>query len=153
MDTSNKYIEMCGSANELQIKWEPRQGDFASGLKTGFILRHLPREGESLSWLPLHDQLLEMLKDTHTLGAVLQGLYWFYEPEHFCPNQGDDLVTCSCASAGVERRKGLDTIEQFALAYIMDELYKKQWNGSRWVGRAEWVRYNEPLAVAGAEQT
>jgi hypothetical protein len=134
MDTSNKYIEMCGSANELQLKWEPRQGDFASCLKTGFILKHLPREGESLSWLPRQDQLLDMLKGTHTVGAVLQGLYEFYEPEHFCPDADNDVVTCGCEALGVERRKGLDTIEQFALAYVMDELYKKRWDGTMWKG-------------------
>ncbi len=82
---------------------------------------------------PQLDKLLELLKDTHTLGAILQGLYWFYEPEHFCPNSDNDVVTCKCALVGTERRKTFDTIEQFALAFVMDELYKKRWNGSAWI--------------------
>jgi hypothetical protein len=58
------------------------------------------------------------------------------------------LLKCNCASAGIERRKGFETVEQFVLAYVMDELYKKQWSGQRWVSREEWVRYPERTTPA-----
>jgi len=121
MDTSEKYFQMYSLAHELRVSLEPR---IDNTVKTS------PFHGP-----PRVDTLLDMLKKTHTVGAVLQGLYEFYEPEHFCPDQGNELITCNCASKGVERRKGFESVEQFALAYVMDELYKKQWNGRHWVSR------------------
>jgi len=86
-------------------------------------------------WLPRQDQLQDMLKDTHTLGAIIQGLYWFYDPEHFCPDSDNDIITCECKSVRKERTKLFNTIDQFTLAFVMDELYEKKWNGSDWINR------------------
>lgn len=87
-------------------------------------------------FLPSQNYLQKMLENTHTLGAIIQGLYWFYDPEHFCPND-DDIIACDCESIGKERRKMFNTIEQFTLAFVMNELYEKHWNGSVWIKNDE----------------
>ena len=112
MDKSVKYQDMWDAAVDLHTEGMPVKA-------------------------PRLDLMLEALKDTHTFGSVMQGLYGFYEPEHFCPNSDDDIITCRCEALGIERRKGLDTIEQFALAFVMGELYDKRWDGSEWVGCTE----------------
>ena len=75
---------------------------------------------------------MDFRSKAHTLGAVIQGLYEFYEPEHYCLNADDAFRPCNCASIGVERRKEFDMIEQFALAFVMEELYNKRWDGTKW---------------------
>ncbi len=124
MDMSKVYVKMCGQANELQKLYE----------------LHLKTDDESheyfdddFIWLPRQDQLLALLKDTHTIGVILQGLYWFCDPEHFCPNSDDEVSSCKCTSIGIERRKTFTSIEQFTLAFVMDELFDKVWNGEDWV--------------------
>jgi len=149
MDTSKEYIKMCEKAKELQSSHTLKIGDYVVRFwrpeNAGWRIRSSAGDGivnwisidshtiignnwahyrDEVIWLPYQDQLQELLKDSHTLGAILRGLYWFY----------DDDVTCKCAEIGIARRKMLDTIEQFTLAFVMDELYKKKWNdeGERW---------------------
>ncbi len=86
-------------------------------------------------WLPRQDQLQEMLKGSHTIVAIIQGLHWFCDPDHFCPDNDNEHKNCKCYEIGIERRKMFKTIEQFTLAFVMDELYKKKWNGSEWIKR------------------
>ena len=145
---------MCENAHQIQLKWKPQDGDFAYtkgdevdggeySERVSIIWNELMPLGyhnwddrwylPSSAWLPRIDQLCDMIKNTHTIGATIQGLYWFYEPEHFCPNSDDDFMTCKCADIGIERRKRFNTIEKFALAFVMDEVYKKRWNGFEWI--------------------
>ena len=126
MDKSEQNIKMCESAKEIQ-KLVQDNFDGTCGSKEDFW--GYSERKDRLVWLPRQDQLQEMLKDTHTLGAIIQGLYWFYEPEHFCPDNDNDIINCNCESIGKERRKIFNTIEQFTLAFVMDELYNKEWNG------------------------
>ena len=130
MDTTKQYIKMCESAKEIQ-KLVQNNLDGTYGSKEDFW-KYSERK-DRLVWLPRQDQLQEMLKDTHTLGAIIQGLYWFYEPEHFCPDTDNEYRECKCSSIGIERRKMFETIEQFTLAFVMGALYDKKWDGSDWI--------------------
>ena len=130
MDISKQYIKMCESAKEIQ-KLVQDNFDGTYGSEKDFW--GYSERKDRLVWLPRQDQLQKMLKDTHTLGAIIQGLYWFYEPEHFCPDTDNEYRECKCSSIGIERRKMFETIEQFTLAFVMDELYNKKWDGSDWI--------------------
>lgn len=160
MDTTNKYIEMCERAKDIQkfrldtAQWQDgdfvyTKGDEAEGGEYSECVKiiwnnkmpnggyhnwddhwYLPTE---CIWLPRQDQCQEIMKESHTLGAMIQDIYWFYEPEHFCPDQDNDYRECKCDEIGITRRKMFDSIEQLWLAVVMDELYKKEWNGSEWI--------------------
>lgn len=130
MDTTEQYIKMCESSKEIQ-KLVQHNLDNTYGSKEDFW-GYSDRKGR-LVWLPRQDQLQKMLKNTHTMGAIIQGLYWFYEPEQFCPDTDNKYRECKCSSTGIERRGIFETIEQVTLAFVMDELYKKKWNGSEWI--------------------
>lgn len=139
MDTSEKYIELCKQATEIQNAWIPEYGDFYADRQT---IRNVGTRHEKefvckrplpipFVWLPRIDQLQSMLKNTHTLGAILQGLYSFYDTDEFCPEEST-YKECKCEEIGILRRKMFDSIEQFQLAFLMDELYKKEWTGTEW---------------------
>ena len=153
MDKSEKYIEMCKQAIEVQRLWKRDDGDFAytdgdldsypqgtriiwhskmtnSGYHDWDSNWYIP---EGCVWLPRQDQLQEILKESHSMGTMIQDLYWFYDPEHFCPESDNEFRVCTCEQKGVERRTHFSTIEQLWLAVVMDEIYKKEWNGIEWL--------------------
>ena len=158
MDTTEKYRAMCEKAKELQNKHTLKIGDYVvrfwrsheaggrignsagngivdwvSGDSHTIIGDEWSHYRDEAIWLPYQDQLQEAMKESHTMGAMIQDLYWFYEPEHFCPDRDNDYIECKCEEIGTARRKMFTSIEQFWLAVVMDELYKKEWSGSEWI--------------------
>ena len=76
MDTSEKYIEMCSAAEEIQKGWEPIEGDYYSALGNPRI--YIPGQwGIGLNpgdvWLPRQDQLQDLFGDN--LKNILEGFY------------------------------------------------------------------------------
>ena len=67
------------------------------------------------------------------MGAMIMDLYWFYDPEHFCTSDDSEYSTCTCKQKGIERRTRFGSIEQLWLAVVMNEKYKKEWNGIEWL--------------------
>lgn len=68
-----------------------------------------------------------------TLGAVIQGLHEFYDPEHFCPS---DETCDECKTKGNYRRRAFKTIKQYMLAFTMQERFNKVWS----IALGEWVQ-------------
>jgi len=130
MDTTKQYIKMCESAKEIQ-KLVQNNLDGTYGSQKDFW--EYSERKDRLVWLPRQDQLQKMLKESHTIGAIIQGLYWFYDPEHFCLDNDNEYKECKCSSIGIERRKMFNSIEQFTLAFVMGALYDKKWDGSDWI--------------------
>lgn len=154
MDKSEKYIEMCRQAIEIQKLWKRNDGDFTytdgdldsypqgvriiwhrkmtnSGYHNWYSNWYMPR---GCIWLPRQDQLQDILSETCTLGYFISGLHEFFDPENLCPDADSEYPPCDkCSSAGKERRTMYETMEQWWLAFIMSELFTKKWNGSEWV--------------------
>lgn len=85
-------------------------------------------------FLPSQDYLQKMLGDIDkSCEMFIRKLNEFYNPERFCINREDDVITCKYEAIGTERRKMFITMEQITLAYVMNELYNKSWNGSEWI--------------------
>lgn len=143
MDTSIKYIEMC-NVKEIQDLWIPEYGDFyIDNHDTRRVIgTRIEKEFSSdrplpipFTWLPRQDQLQEIMKGTHTIGSLIKDLAEFYDPESVCPDTNDIDRKCKCQYIGKSRRLLFDSIEQFQLALSMDELYKKEWDGKRWISK------------------
>ena len=117
MDTSDKYVKMCGKAIEIQMAWVLANGDFEVRLKhgRGQVEVHHHREmtayykPEDHLWLPRQDQLQEMLS-------------WKF------PNKFRYIVFVFFRD-----NKQFTSMEQFWLAFVMKEKYGKTWNGEDWV--------------------
>ena len=140
MDTTPEYIKMCEKAEEIQKTWNPLDGDLHilvdDSYKSGYSdirltygitsLREerkvawLTRSSSTLGviWLPRQDQLQEMMKDglsTGIFGHTSRMVCYFEEHYKY------------------RNSLGIDNMEQLWLAFVMKELYSKQWNGSEWV--------------------
>ena len=126
MDKSADYINMCEQAVEIQKKWVSELGDFyTTNVSIGmeeyntYVFMGLLDEG--FIWLPRQDQLQDMLREKYPnhymfLKDMIIGFRnWFFEEDLFM---------------GMEH---FDSMEQLWLAYVMHELYSKQWSGTEWV--------------------
>jgi len=131
MDFSEKYIEMCSKASEIQELWKQDKGEYVAVYsseweyldkdhqvrkKTFKEIVILGVDGnyvtdESLCvWLPRQDQLQEIMEiDIHSV-----------RPFIILDQLMDRYIT----------RYGylLETIEQLWLAFFMSEKYKKYWD-------------------------
>jgi len=144
MDTTIQYINKCQGAKEIQKK-QLSTGDFFyippyanCGTTGSLIYTDDMKEdliGVDFVFLPRQDQLQEKLKESHSMGAMIQDLYWFYDPEHFCPETDDEYRICTCKQKGIERRTRFCSIEQLWLGVVMDEIYKKEWDGFEWFSK------------------
>lgn len=133
MDTSEKYIKMCGKTEEIQELWNPQRGDFYSSMreKEGLLTQaHLDlvefipfggikRIKHDMIWLPRQDQLQEIVikKDLEDYGASAELAHRF--------------------SRWVEKNCNIkhwnNSMEQLWLAFIMEEKYEKIWDSKEWV--------------------
>lgn len=131
MDNTNKYVEMCESAKEIQ-KLVKSNHDGTYGSKEDFWGYSMQKD--KLVWLPRLDQLQLMLSKTCTLGDFISGLHEFFEPESICLNTTSEYPLCKkCSEIGKERRTTYETMEQRWLAFVMTKLFTKKWNGTEWV--------------------
>ncbi|MCK9524509.1 MAG: hypothetical protein M0R49_01085 [Limnochordia bacterium] len=141
MDLTDKYIQMCQKATEIQALWEYLQGDW-------YVDKYFPscgagvleldvkdddsgdhfysresqieefRRDESV-WLPRQDQLqgiicLHWWKDEPPVNAVsvmLQVFGWWLD----------------------DRTPSFESMEQLLFAFMMSELFDKVWNGTDWI--------------------
>jgi len=139
MDTSETYIKMC-DCEEIQkgnefvegdIFYErlsqPQSGGYQAGVHFeyedytwGSHANDKTYTRERLVWLPRQDQLQAMVDGTggfyHTL-RELQG---------FAQSVINDIE-------GKHGNRGLNSMEQLWLAFVMSELYGKIWNGENWI--------------------
>ena len=125
MDTSETYIKM-GDCPEIQeFKPEFLEGEFVYHRGDGSSEADqagewLPDFDEYYIWLPRQDQLQAMADGTggfyHTL-RELQG---------FAQSVINDIE-------GKHGNRGLNSMEQLWLAFVMSELYGKIWNGENWI--------------------
>lgn len=129
MDISEKYIEMCGKAEEIQSDWIPEVGTYFNS-SMGGVCMYTGRLGTSgwtfeiicendiegrQVWLPRQDQLQDILSPIKRL-ELLNNFY--------------DFASRKCIEGG------LYSFEQLWLAFVMKETYGKIWNDEK----KEWVR-------------
>lgn len=123
MDTSETYIRMCEKAEELWRFRESAPGDF---IVTDGKVYVLPSSKVRPDSIPLwrQDQLQEMIlkhdKATPPAGLYLLERIWTYSMGEKSP-----VVT--------SEKFEVYSPEQFWLAFVMSQLYQKQWNGKEWV--------------------
>ena len=155
MDPSLQYVRMCKGATEIQNQWKFELGDYFSTIRqTALHERNLAtetddRKGFSIVdsywlndeltkkripepwvWLPRQDQLQEMLSDEHrifykdTVGKWPAGFIFMVVLDRF-------RAFLECEYDYTE----LDSAEQIWLAYVMDHVHEKRWDGSTWIPR------------------
>lgn len=139
MDTSEKYIEMCRAADEIQKIWKAEVGDYVFPPKThpcqairilcsmgelSYPSGYSPYRNKQLeTWLPRQDQLQDMIKPKElvTQFGVNQNLWGvLFEFDMFVMNER------------YYNPKRYSTMEQLWLAYVMYEKYEKIWDESEW---------------------
>ena len=134
MDTSETYILMCKQATEIQLDWEPAEGDFVDGDYPSVIrewsivqnqgsasLRPLfTTKGklawyrrEEMVWLPRQDQLQDMVN----YYSMVRVAHIIVEVDHM----------------NSPYYSKFDSLEKLWLAFVMKEGYDKEWDGKTWV--------------------
>ena len=132
---------MCGAAKEIQLQWKQDYGDFFVDekgeikcwisrdpghykVKKGFRICvkedviHLSK----YSWLPKQDQLIEM--------AQVPGRRYENVTQDFFNWTKVPYEVLSDTPATLFR-----SMEQIWLAFVMQQKFNKQWDGSEWVKR------------------
>ena len=133
MDTSERYIEMCRAAVEIQKTWNPHTGDFY--VSTSPFIRYtpqiisrvanfpMPASGEySETWLPRQDQLQDMIDDNF---VAIFDQFHKYLRELVYPDVANLTSGCTrCEICG--------SAEQHWLMFVMSEKHGKHWNDAEW---------------------
>jgi len=147
MDTSKEYIKMCEEAKEIQKRKDvTRDGDYFATddeyYEPGFFNCHdefecycktALAEGEGapkrMTWLPRQDQLQEMLlaDPDNRFDTTVCYITLTYNFARFCGIDDEDAEGMS----NVDLRK--ESLEVLWLAFVMAEMYSKEWNGKKWV--------------------
>ena len=140
MDTSEKYIEMCRAAEEIQ-KLKPTEADARTWFYCTEHKRFLEYNSEleyqwcgswndwhssdgeeRVIWLPRQDQLQDLLNDD--LRDIAEGFYDYMTTEGY-NYEYPEFNDARCKEFG--------SMEQLWLAYVMETKYGKQWDGTAWV--------------------
>ena len=133
MDTSKNYIRMCQQAEEIQTQWKPSEGDWCLykafvpkpyigvlsdlSLEVVLIYKEEARLND-YTWLPRQDQLQEMIfshKECTLPSAMIK-----------------DPIKGICRFIDKSCIGRFDSMEQLWLAFVMNENYRKIWNGYKW---------------------
>jgi len=108
MDTSPEYVLMCKKAEEIQEKYEFKNGDYLHCDLKGVYIYSAWEDDDNHTcdiWLPRIDQLIELSGGgTDTL----------YDPRDFIST------------------KDFKTPEQLWFAFVMQEKYGKSWTRTEW---------------------
>ena len=143
MDTSPQYIKLCEKAVEIQELAKYQTGDWfaqetANGNKIGIgvfvyeesyifdfvsIPNTLNIRGNPI-WLPTQDQLQEMVGAFEPDSLTLQYNFMEWCIPYFGAKGGAIYLWYEDSKT---------SMEQLWLAYVMKNLYSKQWNGEDWV--------------------
>jgi hypothetical protein len=136
-----EHIEMYTKATELQAAWNPAIGDRRVRISTrDRYIGTVGTDGDERKykdeyiWIPTQEQLQEMLLKTCTVEYLIASLHKFYNPENTCPDSDSNYSACNkCIEIGTFRRTSFLTMDLIWLAFTMDELYGKKWNGTEWI--------------------
>ena len=110
MDTSELYIKMC-DCPEIQEQWR------AFSMKSPYDLmwRDSPSNEYDNIWLPMQDQIQEMLPECKCPCCLIVHLNKFVEENI------DGFAD-----------RGIDSMEQYWLAFYMSEKHSKIWGKEGW---------------------
>lgn len=125
MDPSPEYIDMCRKATELQEMWEPKEGDwfvlydeietiggYSEDLHPIDYREEFPISKKNCVWLPRIDQYCDIVP-----------MEW-------------GLFAEKCSELCQLKEHGLykyPTFEKAAIAVVMKNMYRKNWNGEDWI--------------------
>ncbi len=160
MDTSEKYIEMCRKAEEIQELFKGAKGDFYAwqakknsplmpGVFGGGLCGDLDQEDlllikEELIWLPRQDQLQEMLiglesritRESLEVSCIFKNArsillgFWEFYTDEF----GVKNKYYANGIFPLNKENGpFDSLEQLWLAFVMREKYDKIRDGGNWI--------------------
>lgn len=139
MDTSEIYIKQC-DCPEIQGQHVVEVGDyftkrgefgyFVIGTDFNFGYCYNPFTTVPI-WLPKQDQLQEMIKDPD--GYIGDGLYFQGQGRYTRP-RALSYALCRFISNHIR----IDSMEQLWLAFVMESLYSKTWDGDKWVTNSNW---------------
>src|SRR5664280_956902 len=135
VDTSEKYIKMCASAQEIQRKWVFQSVDFVynPAFEEVEVLLYPGDNSINYVWLPRQDQLQKVCTEFFMQNlrlseskAFLQFLEWYsgrlrYTFEH-----------------GLKNGNGFfESSEELMVECSMTTMHGKKWNGENWVTAIE----------------
>jgi hypothetical protein len=139
MDKSKAYIRMCDAAEEIQLRWRREHGDFYADVE-GRVSCWVSRDPQPLRfrggfgicvrnriihlsryvWLPRQNQLIEMAQlPGRRYESIVQDFFdWTKQPYETLSE-----VPGRC----------FPSMEKIWLAFVMQQKYNKQWDGSTWI--------------------
>ena len=121
MDTSQTYIVACGKAGEIQRDHEFIYGDvWTDNSEEAYIVLPLHFPVSGCVWLPRQDQLQEMV-------------FGFQYPDNDNDTKLAQLISDFYNFTMSTYRRYFTSMEQLWLAFVMKELYTKEWDGNEWV--------------------
>ena len=135
MDTSKKYIKMCDCPEIQEYRKKPKSfqvGDFMANYYLGekskaildevlvFEITHHIKNRMLVVWLPRQDQIQEMLPENNCKCSCCL----IFHLNKFVEDNIDGFAD-----------GGIDSIEQYWLAFLMWENYQKVWDSKqeKWV--------------------
>ena len=155
MDITKEYIKMCEKAVEIQGEWEPKVGDY---VKRRYTL--LGEEIDNRIWSEEDRNEIIVLHFKSTVGGYFHACNEKGEERTFNNQQETHKATCLflprqdqlqemveftgelCAGETLLLMEFVRSLpdklllvswEQLWLAFVMNELYSKQWNGEDWI--------------------
>ena len=138
MDTSERYIRMCGQADDMQEVWKPQDfdvvmGEYVSTIKEWKVVQGIGEASikpffttagkwawyrrDELIWLPRQDELQALADFDVWYDAITTLYHWNAKTEH---GANDDEV---------------GSMEQVWLRFYMDTVHSKWWDETR----SKWV--------------
>jgi len=132
MDTSKEYIKMCEKAREIQELWFRENGNFVFWKATNSIKiitdTFNTDDLKIFIWLPRQDQLQDMVIEKWKKGIKEGNSYRGY-PISFIEDF-NQFIRCQIA----QKYNCVNwSMEQLWLAFVMENLYNKTWNGEGWI--------------------
>jgi len=138
MDISQKYVDMCVKAIEVQKSWNHEVGDIAhtkwkhidgsekedvTALQSCHCYEPIDFYNETSIWLPRQDQLQAMIKKEKLDYLLVDFKAFVWRNQAYIVDATMDYPLNIC-----------DTMEQLWLCFVMNYNYNKRWNGEDWVG-------------------
>jgi len=144
MDKTEEYIEMCRNADDIQALWIKKIGDYyfnpdyysnnkVSIIFDGYIrckeegkkwyggtYNHNEQVIDGAVWLPRQDQLQEMIdwEKNGLYGVVMIDAFYDFSKTNYDSEPFNNTEM---------------SWERLWLSFVMHELYKKRWTGTKWV--------------------
>ena len=151
------FHDMCNKANELQDSWEPKLNDIITGDLVDFIgfIGHVDDSDGSyylrkfaedvgmygwyykceLIWLPLQSQFQDIVKSECKCG--IEWLHQGIKIENFSHYLNEIESIRQYKFGKINQGTFVKTWRQFWLCFVMNQLYKKDWNGFEFVSQKE----------------